>query len=795
MGAALDGLTVLELAPASGPVSGSVSGPVSVGFAGKLLADLGADVVVLEPADGSSARAHPLWGYLAGGKRSVAPGADPGAGEIASWVAGADVVLTDGTSPWHDAAVAACTPWTVLVDVSPFGRSGPYASWAASDLVVWAMGGYQYFTGRPEREPIWLPGPQAQLHTGVHSAFAALAAVRERDRSGLGQRVELSELEATLVAHSWLVTTWAACGQLLARQPGDLIRCGDGWVYVMRIVPKDEMFVMIERPDLADEQLTRDIPTWHANIPRIFAAVAEWAASRTVAEVVELGQLLRIAVTPVLDGAGVLADEQLAARQWWERDGDTTYPGQPYRFSATPSARRGPAPALAGSGAGPGSRLGSGGASPWAARGGSGPVEGSDRAPGAGLPLEGIRVIEVTTNWAGPVAGRFLADLGADSIKVEWATRPATRALVWVGPFQDLQRQAHHRSMYFAEMNRNKRGVCLDLAKPDGRAAFLELVRHADVVLENNSARVMPNLGLGYEDLRAVNPSIILVSMSGYGADGPHRDWVAYGANIETTSSLTSITGYPDGELSRTTLFYADPVSGNYGALAVLAALRHRDRTGEGQWVEMALNEAGVTYCVDALVEYQRTGVLRAPQANRDPAVAPQGVYRCIGTDNWVALTVRSGAQWREVATLIGRPDLAADESLQELAGRQARHDELDEAIAAWTAGREQYEVAHALQALGVPAGPVLANWQILPDPHIHARGVYQTMVYPVVGAYPATTWPWRFERTPAALRRPAPLFAQHNREVLHEAGLDDAAIEALYASGTTADEPVLPPG
>jgi crotonobetainyl-CoA:carnitine CoA-transferase CaiB-like acyl-CoA transferase len=289
-----------------------------------------------------------------------------------------------------------------------------------------------------------------------------------------------------------------------------------------------------------------------------------------------------------------------------------------------------------------------------------------------------------------------------------------------------------------------------------------------------------------------VNPSIIMVSMSGYGGDGPHRDWVAYGANIETTSSLTSLTGYPDGQLSRTTLFYADPVSGNYAAVAIMAALRHRARTGEGQWIDMSLNECGVTFCAEALIDLQRTGELRAPNANRDPSVAPQGVYRCIGTDNWVALTVRSADEWKQVADLIGRPDLAEDESLSELSARQARHDELDAAISAWTAGLEQYEISYALQERGVPAGPVLANWQILPDPHIYQRKMYETILNPVVGAYPTVTWPWRFERTPARIDRPAPLFAEHNREILREAGLDDDAIAALYESGTTADEPTV---
>ena len=566
------------------------------------------------------------------------------------------------------------------------------------------------------------------------------------------------------------------------RQPGDLIRAVDGWVYVMRIVPKDELFVMIERPDLGDENLTVDLPTWNANIPRIFEAVAEWAKDKTVAEIVELGQLLRMAVTPVLDGAGVLADEQLAARDWWEREGDFAFPGQPYKLSATPSARRGPAPAIG-------------------QHSGTAPAEAA-MLPTAGSrrdrrrpPLEGLRVIEVTTNWAGPVAGRFLADLGADSVKVEWATRPATRALFWPGPVPGPPAPALPPGHVLLRDEPQQAGR-LHRPRPSPTAGppSSSWSRHADVVLENNSARVMPNLGLGYEDLKAVNPSIIMVSMSGYGADGPHRDWVAYGANIETTSSLTSITGYPDGQLSRTTLFYADPVSGNYAAVAIMAALRHRARTGEGQCVDMALNECGVTFCADALVDYQRTGELRAPMGNRDPKVAPQGVYRCIGTDNWVAITVRSADEWkagRDAAS--GGLTSPTTNRWPSSPRRHARHDELDAAISAWTAGLEQYEVAEALQASGVPAGPVLANWQITPDRHIYERGMYETVLHPVVGAYPETTWPWRFERTPARIARPAPLFAEHNREILKEAGLDDAAIEALYATGTTADEPIEP--
>src|SRR4051794_24002380 len=373
---ALGGVRVLELA-----------GGVAAAFAGKLLADLGAEVVMVEPPGGTRVREHVLFDHLAGGKQSVVVDDETGFG---ARLATADVVLTDGTSAWHGAATANRPERTVLVDVSPFGRTGPYAEWASSDLVLWAMGGYLYFTGSPDREPIWLPGPHAAFHAGSHAAIAALAALHDRDRSGLGQQVEVSELEATLVAHAWLVTTWAACGQCLERQPNDLIRAVDGWVYVMRIVPKEELFVMIERPDLADENLTVDLPTWNANIPRIFEAVAEWAADKTIAQIVEYGQLLRIAVTPVLDGADVLDDDQLAARDWWEREGDMAFPGQPYNLSATPSRRAGPAPSVGQhSAATPGS-------SPTTA---VSPAAGAGTAGGAGrAPLEGVRIIEITTN-------------------------------------------------------------------------------------------------------------------------------------------------------------------------------------------------------------------------------------------------------------------------------------------------------------------------------------------------------------------------------------------------------------
>lgn len=779
---ALDGVTVVDL----------TSG-VAGAYAGKLLADLGAQVILVEPAAGSPLRARPpfapgdtsgaLFRYLSGGKLSVVPGQADGTAEadLADLLWAADVVLSDGTSPWQP-LLSAAPPGAVEVDFSPYGRTGPYAGWKGSDLATWALGGYLYFTGAPDREPLVVPGSQSGLHAGAHGAYAALVGLWERHRHGIGQRVEVSDLESVLCAHAWLASSWAACGTVLPRVPNDLVRAADGWVYVMRIAPNDELFVMIDRPDLAAENLTADVPTWFANLERVFAAVAEWAADKTVEEVVELGQALRVAVTPVLDAAGVHADPQLEARGWWEAEGPMRVPGQPYKLGASPAVRTGPAPGL-----------GAHSAEVMAAAAGARQARAAAPVPAAPTtpPLEGLRVVEVTTNWAGPVAGRFLADLGAESVKVERAARPATRALFWVGPTaQDMQRQGHNRAMYFNELNRNKRDVVIDLSRPEGREVFLDLVREADVLIENNSARVMPNLGLDWEQVRAVNPGLVMVSMSGFGADGPRRDWVAYGANIETTSGLTSVTGYPDGALSRTTLFYADPVAGVHGAVAVMAALEHRRRTGEGQWVDLSLNEGGAIFGAEALVAYAATGEVPGPNGNRDPRFAPSGVYRCAGNDHWVAVVVQDDAEWPALARAVDRPDLAEDQGLATAAGRRERHDEIDAAVAAWTAGRESYEVAHQLQRSGISAAPVLANWQILADPHIHRRGFFAPIEHPVVGVYPTATWPWRFSRTPARLARPAPLFGEHNRQVLSEIGLDDERIAELYASGVTADEP-----
>ena len=782
---ALDGLLVVDL-----------SSGLAGAYCSKLMGDLGARVVLVEPPDGSDLRGWGAkdrawggpWAHLSGGRESAAPENEESARRLLDGLCrAADVLIVDEGSQWRSALPSVLPERLVRVELSPWGSDGPYAGWRGSEIATWAMGGYMFFTGDPDGAPLMIPGGQSELHAGVHAAIAALTAVRERRRSGHGQTIEVSALEANLSAHAWLVSSWIASGSPMNRVSHDFTKTRDGWALFMRAVPNPNIFLLIDQPEQMETVEITDIDEWRGLLGKLYEDVEAWAQDYDAEDVATRAQELRIACTPVLDARGLANNVQLATRGWWEYGNDAEWddlqlPGPAYLMSATPAERRGAAP-----------RLGE----HTAALNKEFSATPAPKPPAAmatsDLPLAGLKVVELTGNWAGPIVGRHLGDLGADVIKLEWAARPATRALFMPGPTQDPQKYPYDRAMYFNLLNRNKRDLVVDLSAEEGKQIFLELMREADVFVENNSARVMPNLGLDYETVRKENPGLIYVSMSGFGATGPWRDWSAYGSNIEASSGLASVTGYSSEQVRRTPLFYADPVSGNHATVAILAALEHREVSGEGQYIDVALNEAGAAYFFEALMEYQTTREIRRPGGNRDRRFAPQGAYRSAGEDCWIAVSVQHDEEWVSLCRVIDREDLLADSELSTLDGRTARHDELDAVIEAWTSEREQYEGAWELQRGGVSAAPVLANWQVLHDPHIHARGFYQWVEHSVVGVYPYPSWPWRFSRTKPSIRRAAPRFAEHNQEVLAELGYDDEQIAELYALEITSDAPTAP--
>ena len=777
---ALSDVVVLELATgAAGP------------YASKLLADLGAQVIKIEPPRGDPMRAEPplrrgesaLFNYLNGNKLGASLAvADLRVDDLARH---ADIVihsLRGAEAAALEARLAAVRPSAVVISLTPYGRTGERARWAGTPLTEWATSGFHYIAGDPERAPLALPGFQAEYHAGLHAGVAALAALWHARETGEGQRIEISHQEACLSDHAWVTTMWTHMGQVQRRSGALYAKCLDGHIYMFNLAPYPNLFVLMERFDLlADEELLQPL-NWIARFPEVFAALSEWAATRTRQEIYHAAQELRIAVSPVNTMADVAANAQLASRDWFgtvEAGGDRFQaPGFPYRLSETPCEQRLPAPKL-----GEHTDEVLGADFRWANAGTTARPANSKRssASSAGA-LAGLRLVEVTANWAGPIGGRHFADLGADVIKIELRTKPATRALIYAG--DDVTWPGHfHRSGYFNKLNRNKRAIALDLAKPAGREVFLKLIAEADCVLENNAARVMDQLGLGYEELRAVNPGLVMCSMSGFGSTGPERNYSAYGSNIETTSGLASLLGYGPGDSFGTGSYYADPVTGNHGAVALLAALHARRRTGRGQWIDMALLEAVAPFFAQQFLEYTVEGKIAEPQGDQAGRHTFQAVVPTAGKDCWLAVTCREGTDDLDRLRVAVR------------AGSTAAS-ELRRALEAWCAPLDHNSAAEALQSEGIPAAPVMANWELFTDNHLNDRGFFVPVKHSVAGTFRQPGFAWRFEATPAEIRMAAPLFAEHNIEVFRDLiRLSGDEIDALYASGATGDGPLYATG
>ena len=796
---ALDGVNVLDL-------SESIGGA----YCTKLLADLGASVILVErPNSGHPLRnAGPFSGepdiersglflYYGANKKSVACDIESEAGQqrVRDLASQADVVVESFAPGYLDAlglgyeSLSTLNPSLIMTSVTHFGQTGPYRHWKSDEIVDNAMGGYMYFMGHADREPLTMSNNQPMLHAGSQAAIATLTALWWMRKSGRGQHIDVSSVEAMLSAHVWTSTAWTHGGEILRRSEPDCIRCKDGWVWFFTWRFEPTMFILIDRPELIDDPRFSDSQGWFDNRDQIIDLLKEWCADHTMEEIFRAGQELRIAVTPVNDSADLLKSEQLRARDWFQKvvhplAGRVVLPGFPYQFGRSPASVRSPAPSL-------GEHSDDG----FTRR--SRPFSADERAPLAGtglaredLPLYGVRVLEITANWAGPLAARYLADLGAEVIKIEAPRRPATRALKYPGA--DPFRRHYNRSAYFNKFNRNKLDVAIDLTHSEGRELFLRLVEQSDVVLENNSPRVMRNFDLEYPVLKKANPRIIMVSISGFGQTGPDRDYVAYGANVEASCGLAAATGYPDDDRPyRTTLFYADPVTGGHAAIAIMAALHHRAGTGEGQYVDMSLHENGITFFPENLIEYTTTGNVTPRRGNRHAHYAPQGCYRTIGDDSWLVLTVRSPGEWKALTNVIDRPDLWEDSGLLQAEGRMSRHDEIDTAISDWTSQYDHNEAAAMLQRAGVPAGPVLANWELVSNRHLHARGFYVPVEHPDMGVFPYPGMPWKLSETPGRIRAASPLFGQHTRQVFQDLlGLSDEELLPLYDQWTIADEP-----
>jgi len=377
------------------------------------------------------------------------------------------------------------------------------------------------------------------------------------------------------------------------------------------------------------------------------------------------------------------------------------------------------------------------------------------------FPLDGYRVIDFSWVWAGPLLGMVLADMGAEVIKVETKKRLDSARLTpgrsTVGPETDF---------VFHSMNRNKMGITVDMSHPRGAALIRELVEISDVAVENFSPKGLRNLGLEYASLREVNPRLVMISLPAAGQYGPLSDIVTYAPSLGALCGYSSLIGYPGERVLGEQTPYLDVNSAIHGAFAVLAALYYRERTGKGQYIDMAQIEVGASTIGEAFMEYFMNGRVMGTMGNRNPAMAPHNNYPCKGDDKWISIAVKTDEEWRSFCDAIGNPPWAEDARFSDGSNRLRNQDELDRLVSGWTVEFTYYEVMDILQKAGVAAAPCLDLTERFSDPHFEERETHLQVEHPATGVDIIAGIPFKLSETPGEVRRPAPLLGQHNEYV-----------------------------
>ncbi|WP_262058931.1 CaiB/BaiF CoA-transferase family protein [Streptomyces sp. STR69] len=750
-------------------------------FAGRLLVGLGYEVVLVEPPEGDGTRREQggdAFVHWHAGKRSVVPASPE---DLRALLTAADVLL-DG-SPGGAEALAAGLDDLVHVRVTPFGLLGPRSDWQGTDLVVAALGGMLAQVGDPDGPPLRLPEQQAEQLAGVNAAIAALLGLRAR-RTGPGQLVDVSAqacvaaaLEAGALAYLHEDRVPPRPGRVHPLVPHGLFRAADGYLGGgLGGSPRmwDALLEWLREEDAAAD-LTE--PRWQDPVERkkhqehVFKVVQDFVGTWPKAEFAERAQARKLPWAAV-DLPHELPDNpQLTAREFFTRvrtpEGERTDLGFPFAFPEGHRIRE-----LDVRSVGADQELLN--AEPPAER----PVRPASVQPA----LHGIRVLDLTWVLAGPYCTKVLADHGADVIKVESAGRPDPTRFA---PFMHLSRGPHtdpNTNGYFNEVNRNKRSIALDTRTDDGVTVLRELIAHCDVLVENFSSTVMRKLGLGYEELRRINPGLVYVSMSGMGHTGPRNGWVSYADTVSASGGLTAFTGWGPDDVVGVIYGHGDIVAGLQAALATVAALEHRAGTGRGQHIDLSQLEATAAHMGTSLLG----GPKVTPAGNTHPSWSPQGVYRCLGADRWLAVSVREDTEWAALCEVIGRPELATDERTLTAEARRQATDLVDAVLGEWTRTLPADVAAEALQARGVPAGAVQDGRELVEhDPQLRARGFYVRKEHPVAGAFLHEGVPIRLTRTPGAVREAAPVLGADTDAVLREvAGFPAERVQRLREAG-----------
>lgn len=730
---------------------------IAAAYAAWLLRHLGADVeceTALDPEE--------LGAFLTSRDPIAArPELEPGPGSVLI----SDAPLTD----WNHERLSRAAENATVIWITPWGRGNEWSHRPDTDLLLYAASGWMSAVGEPGREPLAPPGAQSRFTAGLCAAVAALAdEAGAPHRPGIIDVPVIEALAATLIYDPIGFQYYGNVRQRVANrysanQPTiTTLPCKDGWIGIHAALHWQWVTLcgLIGHPELVGDPRFASPGDRAKNIAELDTYLLPWLAERTRWQVFHELQRARIpcSATPTMEE--VLASPQLRLRSSWAEALTPSrrrlrVPGSPFRaVEAQPGATPARVPDMPG---------------PW--------------RPGA------LRVVDLSMGWAGPLAGHVLAALGADVIKVE----SHTHFDWWRGsrpPGDGDGLGLHERSHVFNAVNRGKRGITLNLANPRGNDLARDLIRHADVVIENFGAGIIEKLGLTYESLSAENSGLIMLRQPGFGSTGPEAGYVAFGNTIEGMSGLTALIGYDDdGPPYMLSNALGDPVSGFTGAAAVLAAFRARNRDGRGRLIECAQLEGFLPFTAEALLEYQRTSAQPRRRGNRRPGRTPSGVYRCAGEDEWLAIEIRTDVEWLGLAEVIAEPWAhAVGLGTQE---ERERHPSLDQELRAWMASQDRDAVLDRMVAARVPAAPVLSEPAVLALEPLVASGFWVGEEREPVGSHLYPSLPIILYGEHHTVAGPAPHLGEHTVEVLKGMGISEADLAALETAGVTGRTPV----
>ncbi len=799
---ALNNLKVLEFAQ-------EVSGP----YCGKLFADLGAEVVKVEPPEGDPSRSygpfpdqisHPeksaLFLYLNSNKKGVILDLNQEDqrkrfGELIQW---ADILI-DNHSPevleqhgfgWDQ--LQQLNAGLIYLSITPFGRTGPRSRVKGGELTVSHGGALANLlparSVKIDLPPVKMGGFFAGYHGGLAAALAGLALFIGLTESGHGRIIDISLEEVVLALVSPVVASTRYHGTTWSRVPDrppamGRMETSDG--YVVLGAADDHHFrafrELMGKPEWAASDRWDDRFYRMNHLMDIAPLMEAWMLHQKKDDIHHRAAKAKIPIGPFNTAADLMVDEQYRARGYFVEiehpvAGKYTYPGWPYRMTASPPGIERPAPLL---GQHNNEIFGSTGVLPKKTT----PAGTTPRiSESSRLPLEGIRVLDFSWVWAGPYGGRALAELGAEVIKIEGHKRSdlTRRSVVW--PLSDAvpTKVRPNQGLGNITVNLNKKSLTLDLSKPEGVRIARQLAAQSDLVIDNMRPGAMDKLGLGYDELRKVRRDIIVATLSSRGYGGPHTDYLGFATIHQAVGGVAYISGHPESHPTHGTPGDADLMNGLTLAYACLAALNHRSKTGEGQFIDFSQCEGVSSLIGETLLGYAMTGRIQERMGNKHDFYCPHNVYPCWGVDRWMALEVHSDREFTILGQIISRPELAQDPRFIDMASRKQNEAELDRIIESWTSLRDRDWMVNEICAAGLAASPSREARDVYADPHFRKRNVFLPIEHPEIGHLEIVDTPWKI----SGLQKPgrhAPLLGEHNEYVLKELlGLSDREIKEL---------------